>query len=206
MTNSYCLVADVLDATPDVEWGTTYELILDALITRASRAIDGYLKRKPGAFYVTADETRYYQGTGRVEQWIDELAAAPTSVAVAESGVLTSYTAWSATDYLLWPYNAIVDGRPYIRLDVDVVNGTKSCWYKYPKSVKVIGKFGFSTVVPDEVAQATIIQCVRWFKRGQQAFQDTGATVDLGFFRFARRLDQDVEAILSEAKFQRVTV
>ena len=43
---------------------------------------------------------------------------------------------------------------------------------------------------------ATIIQASRWFKRGQQAFQDTGAVVELGQLRYTQKLDPDVAALL----------
>lgn len=205
MTNSYCTVQDLMNAMPDVTWGTTYDLILGLTIDRASRMIDGYLKREPGAFYVTADQTRYFSGSGCTEQWIGELAAAPTSVSVAETGT-TTYTAWAATDYYCWPFNALLEGIPYMRLDIDEYNGTQSVWYGYPKSVKVVGKFGFSATIPDEIRQATIIQAMRWYKRGQQAFQDTGAVVELGQLTYTQSLDPDVKAILSAGKFQRMTV
>ena len=89
---------------------------------------------------------------------------------------------------------------------MDTINGTKEMWYDYPKAVKVIGKFGFSAAAPSEIVQATIIQVMRWFKRGQQAYQDTGAIVELAQLRYVRKLDPDVETLLSLPKFQLVTI
>lgn len=206
MANDYCTSVEIKQAMPGASWDGTYDGILDSVATRASRAIDMHLKRKPGAFYVNADVTLYFDGSGNRYQWIDELAAAPTSVQVAETGVLTTLTTWASTDYMLWPYNALDFGTPYMRLDVDRLNGTKSVWYGYPKGVKIVGKFGFSTTVPGEIKEATIIQAARWFKRGQQAFADTGAVEGLGQLKYVQRLDPDVAAILEGAKFQRVTI
>jgi len=191
---------------PDVSMGETYDALLDWLATRASRLIDGYFKRKPGAFAVDTDETRYFDGSGCGEQWIDELAAAPTSVSVAEKGDITSYTAWASTDYMLWPYNALLEGMPYLRLDLDRLYGTKTTWYSYPKGVKVVGKFGFSTAAPDELVQAATIQVIRWFKRGQQGFKDVGAIESLGSLAYVKELDADVKQILDLAKYQRMTI
>ena len=202
----YCNLAEVQAAMPDVNMGSSYDAILDALCLRASRLIDGYFGRKPGAFSADTDETRYYTGSGCAEQWIDELAAAPTSVSIAETGSVTVYTALVATDYYLWPDNAALDGIPYMRLDLDRLNGTRVYWPQFRKSVKVVGKFGFSTTPPDEIRQAAIIQVAKWFKRGQQAFADTGAIVELGQLRYTQKLDPDVEQILSEPKLQRLTV
>ena len=189
---------------PDVTWGSTYDTILGLFATRGSRAIDRYTNRKPGAFYVSADVTRYFDGSGGTELWIGELAAAPTTVQVAETGVLTTLTTWASTDYLLHPYNALDDGEPYRRLDIDVANGTKTCWYAFPKAVKIVGKFGYSATVPDDVKQAAIIQAVRWFKRGQQAFSDTGAIVELGQLTYTKALDPDVALLIDHLRLQAI--
>ena len=82
MTEDYCYVEDIKDVLPDITVDTSYELMLNTLITRASRAIDTHLKREPGAFAVIADSTRYFTGSGDDKLWIGELAAAPTSIAV----------------------------------------------------------------------------------------------------------------------------
>lgn len=199
MANAYATVDEVKAALPDVSWGTAYDALLAELVQRASRAIDRFTQRHPGAYYVTADETRYFDGSGTRELWIDELAAAPTEVAVDEAGDGT-YTVWAPTDYIPWPYNAPALGQPYLRLDVDQLNGTKSIWYRFPRSVRVTGKFGYSTAPPDDVKQATIIQAVRWFKRGQQAFQDVGAITELGQLRYLQALDPDVKALIEHLR------
>ena len=192
--NDYCTAAEIKAAMPDGNWGTSYDTLLSILAARASRTIDRYTVRKPGAYKVDADVTRYYDGSGTIQQLIEELAAAPTSVAVAEGGDIKTpiYITWASTDYMLWPYNALDNGEPYTRLDIDDLNGSKSVWYRYPKAVKIVGKFGYSAAPPDDVVQATIIQTARWFKRGQQAFQDTGAITELGQLTYTKALDPDV--------------
>jgi hypothetical protein len=196
--NDYCTNTEVKAVLPDGNWSTTYDTLLTTLATRASRAIDRYLKRKPGAFYVNADVTLYFDGSGKRELWIAELAAAPTSVQVAETGDIKTptLTTWAASDYVLWPYNALDNGMPYIRLDIDQLNGSKSIWPAYPKAVKIVGKFGYSTAMPDDVKQAACIQTARWLKRGQQAFQDTGAVVELGQLTYTQRLDPDLANLI----------
>ena len=200
--NDYCTAAEIKAAMPDGNWGTSYDTLLSILAARASRTIDRYTARKPGAYKVDADVTRYYDGSGEAEQLIGELAAAPTSVAVAEGGDIKTptYTLWASTDYMLWPYNALDRGEPYTRLVIDNLNGSKSVWYEYPKSVKIVGKFGYSAAPPDDVVQATIIQAARWFKRGQQAFQDTGAIVELGQLTYTKALDPDVALLIEHLR------
>jgi hypothetical protein len=115
---------------------------------------------------------------------------------VDEVGDFT-YTAWASTDYLLWPYNAAAMGRPYTRLDIDQLNGDKVLWYRFPKSVKITARWGYSTTVPEDIKQAVVIQVIRWFKRSQQSYQDAGAIVDLGQLRYVKQLDPDVQLIIS---------
>lgn len=177
---------------------------MDALALRASRLIDKVCKAEDGFFYANTDQTRYFDGSGCLEQLVDSLAGAPTKVEVAETGIVDdasdtggTYTTWASRDYRCWPYNAIKQGRPYLRLDLDILNGSKATWWSFPKSVKITGPFGYSTTVPDLIKQATITQVARWWKRGQQAFQDAGAIVELGQLRFVKQLDPDVEVAVA---------
>src|SRR3990172_2498086 len=175
----YVTLVEIKNTLPDTTWSTAYDAILTSLITRAIRAIDRFTQRGDGEFAATGnDTTRYFDGMGDNELWIGELAAVPTTVAVAEGGDVDgaggtggTYTTWAATDYLVYPRNALAKGRPILRLDVDINNGTKAYWYPYPKSVKVTGKFGYAAVPPEIVKKATTIQAMRYFKRAQQAYQ-----------------------------------
>jgi hypothetical protein len=199
VANDYITADDIRAEMPDTEWGGKYTVLFEAIAGQASRAIDRFVKRRPGAFYSDTDSTEYFDGSGTLEQWVGELAAAPTSVAVAETGDVDSsagtggtYTTWATSDYLLWPYNAVAASEPFLRLDIDLLNGSKAVWYRFPKSVKIVGKFGYSAAVPDDVKYATLVQAVRMFKRSQQAFQDAGASVELGALRYVKDLDPDV--------------
>lgn len=193
--NDYCIVADVKEAMPDGNWGSSYDTLIDGLIARASRLFDKVAGKNPGAFYVSVDTTRYFEGSNTTLQKIADLAAQPTSVSVSETGSITTYTLWASTDYILMPYDAPDLGRPYTELLIDTLNGSKAVWYKYPKSVKIVGKFGYAVAVPDLVKEATIMQTAKWLKRGQQAFQDTGAIVELGRLTYTKKLDPEVALI-----------
>ena len=199
----YVTADEVRAQMPDVEWTEAYHPILTALITRASRLIDRATGREDGAYDSDTATVRYFDGSGQREMWVGEMAEAPTAVAVDEGGSGT-YTTWASTDYFTWPYNAADEGKPYVRLDVDQLNGDKSHWYRFPRSVKVTAKWGYSTAAPDDVKQAVIIQVIRWFKRAQQAYQDVGAIAELGQLRFVRQLDPDVEFIINH--YRRVAI
>lgn len=213
-TPDYCTVSQVREAIPDTSWNTdVYDTVLASLATRASRFIDRLVKKWPGYFAADTDEVRYFDGSGCREQWVDELAAVPTTVGVAQSGQVDSaagtggvYTTYAATDYYPWPYNALRKGQPIMRLDLDILYGTQSLWYAYPRGVKITGKFGYSTStsMPDEIVQVSIVQTMRWFKRGQQAYQDTGAIVELGMLKYAQSLDPDLAQVVEH--FMGVTI
>jgi hypothetical protein len=200
----YCTSDDIKAVMVDGSWGTAYDATLALLATRASREFDRLTKKPVGYFYANADVTLYYDGSGTVMQWIDDLAAVPTKVEVSETGDPTKYTTWLATDYMCWPYNALSDGRPYQGLYIDLLYSTKTLWYRFPKSVKITGKFGYSTTVPDEVKQATIIMAVRAFKRGQQAYQDGSVVPELGRIVYVKGMDPEVDRIIGS--FREVTI
>lgn len=228
MAADYCEVEDIRTAFPSTTLDVSYDPLLTALVTRASRAIDRFTGREPGAYQVENDTTRYftprpnrtranlyrnavtdntlgaYVPGGPNELWIGELATDPTLVSMALTGNLTQYTALAATNYLMWPYNAPAEGQPYRRIDLDLLNGTYRLWYQFPKAVKIVGKFGYSLTPPDEIVQATIIQAARWYKRATQGFADTGAIVELGQLRYTQKLDPDVALIIQH--FRRLTV
>lgn len=201
--NDYCIVSEVQEIMPDSSWSADIDSLLEKLIKRASRLIDRSVKMWDGFFFVSADATVYFDGSGGRELWVDAFAAVPTSISVAESGDVDgsagsggTYTAWAANDYYCWPYNAILQGRPFLRFDIDQLNGNQSIWPAYPRAVKIVGKYGYSVAIPDTIKQATIIQVVRWFKRGQQGFQDVGAISDLSQLKYVNKLDPDIQAVV----------
>lgn len=204
--NIYTSVSSVKALLPDVTWTTKYDTLFTTLISRASRHVDNLLKRKPGAFSVSALETRYFDGNGARRLLVGEMAAAPTVVAVAETGIVDgangsggTYTVWANTDYYPGPQNRLEEGKPYLHLELNTFGGgNKATWYKFPRAVKVTAYFGFATTaaLPPEIQEATEIQVVRWWKRGQQAFQDAGAISELNQLRYVKEMDPDIKQIL----------
>lgn len=201
MANVYCEIEDIKGVMPDVPFDSSHDAAIQTAIEDASRAIDHFCGREAGAFFADADSIRYFDGNGDIDLWIGEFTSI-TTLQVAETGVLTDLTTWAATDYLLWPYNAAAEGRPYVRLIVDRRNGSKSYWPPYLRAVKITGKFGFSQIVPPEIRRATIIQAVRYYKRGAQAYSDVGAIIDLGQLRYVKKLDNDVATIVGKPPYK----
>lgn len=204
----YCTVQDVKDMLPEsgLASSTDYDAMLQTNITAVSRLIDREVGRWQNFFYPsTSDESRYYDGNSVNELYIDECISI-TEVAVSDNGALASsdYTAWSSSDYIVWPYNYAAESLPIMRLDVDYYNGSYIDWGLYPKCVRVTGVFGYSTTPPEDIKQACIIQCGRWYMRAKQAWQDAGASAQTGQMFYVQRLDPDVAEILSPYKLSNI--
>lgn len=202
VTKDYCTVAQVKADLPDSPLfsssDTTYDAVISVMITAASRLIDKEVGRWDGFFYPTTDsQTRYFDGSGEIEQDIDECISL-TSVAVAESGGTgsTDYTSWTEnTDFYVWPYNYSNLAQPIAKLVIDW-NGDKSTWTRYRKAVKVTGIFGYALTPPKDVTQACKIQTMRWYMRAKQAYQDGSANAEIGQMIYVQQLDPDIREIL----------
>lgn len=201
----YASVAEVKADLPDVDLGTLddYDQTLAEMVTAASRLIDREVGGWPNYFIASStDEIRYFDGSGEKEQPIDPVTSL-TSVYVSESGgrASTSYTEWTEdTDFYVWPYNYSYTNQPIQKLIVDNDAGSKGVFYSVRKGVKVTGKFGYSTSVPEDVKQACKITAMRWFMRAKQSYQDTSASERLGQLLYTQSLDPDVKQILHHYK------
>lgn len=199
----YCSSSDIYAQTPESGISSSdYADALSAFITAASRAIDREVGRWDNYFYPsTSDETRYFDGNGESELWVDEFISL-TSLAVSDEGGLasTDYAIWSSSDYLLAPYNAAAIGQPYKKLIVDTLNGAELDFPRYRKCVKMIGVFGYSATPPAMVKQACIIQTLRWHMRAKQMYQDIGAGAQFAQFTVTGNLDPDIARLLMPYK------
>jgi hypothetical protein len=197
----YCTTTDV-KSNPDVGISSTdvtqYDTVISALITQASRMIDEYLGKWPNYFYPSTDmEIRYYTALDHECIEIDE-AVSITEVAVSEGGEVTStgYTAWAATDYLLWPYNYSASGQPVRRIEVDPLNGSQYSFYGYPKGVRITGIFGFSLTPPVMINRAAVAQTIYMFMQDKAAYQNASAGGNQGSLFYDGKLHPLVQAML----------
>lgn len=201
----YVTLSDIADKLPDnaVSTGVDYDVLTAALITRCSRQWDKLTNRKPGAYAVTVDTTRYFDGplcNDKSVLYVGEMAALPTSVSVAETGVIDrasgsgTYTLWAATNYYATPHNAADEGRPYEYLVLDVLNGNYSQWYAFPRGIKIVGKFGYSAAAPDDVKDAVCNMVVRLLRKAQQNYVNVASINDVGQVMQGDKLDDDIMA------------
>jgi len=185
MANDYCTLAEVQAGFPDSALATTTDTaftgLIESMISRASRLIDREVGKEPGYFYPsTDDQTRYYDGSGTYEQDIDDCLTI-TTVSVAEDGgrESTSYTDWGSTDYYAEPYNYSALAIPITLLMIET-DGGKPGWYRYKKSVKVAGIFGYSVAVPDDINEACIIKATLLYMASKQGYMTMSANTEVG--------------------------
>jgi hypothetical protein len=203
---------------------------LTRLLDAASRTIDRATNR-PDGFDASATATaRYYTGSGKPYQEIDECVQV-TAVAVKDSpgddeddytswvvgtvGTTTEADVFPATGDPEWPeYNT----TPYTLL----VIGANGAYSLFPSgqyttrggfrpltlvargvpTVKVTARWGYSDDAPADIKEACIMQAARWWKRLQSAMADTVAGPDFGTLLY-RKLDPDIEAIVKGGRYYR---
>lgn len=200
--NDYCTLTEIKAAFPGNDWGTSYDTLLTEKISEASRSIDLYCNRKPGAFYITADSPLLYSGQdafplryGTFEYpaiLIDDLAAAPTLVELSPTGNPNGFMTLAGTDYWLHPRNAPDRGHPYWAIVMDILWGAQRTWYWFPNNVRITGKFGYAAAIPPEVKEIAILEAARLFKRAQTQYQDVIQITDQAQTVYKNPYDPDV--------------
>ena len=133
---------------------------------------------------------RLFDTVSSYETEVDRCLRAAVVIAVdeTETGV---YVPWILnTDYLLWPYNELHFTRIIIKY------GASKVFTDGQQLLRVTGNWGGTTTPPAQIRLAAAITVSRWFKRGMQGFQDTGAVVEVGQLTYTKALDPDVKEML----------
>lgn len=183
----------------EVATATTWDATVTLLCANCSRAFDKLTFRQPGAYAVADDTTRYFDGVPETATdylgsiFTDELVAL-TSVGIAPNGG-SSFTALNTNNYWLWPYNAAAEGKPYLRIDLDP-DGAVKRWPVRPRSVQVIGKFGYSLEVPADVQEAILLYIVRMVRKAQQNYLEVGTMLDSGQVMVGMKVDHDFQELI----------
>lgn len=190
LTNCYTTLA--LLKTALAITGTAKDTALEAAITAASRAIDGFTGR---FFYADGTQSvpvvRYFTPKSETLVFTDDFVSL-TEVAIDNNLARTWSTVWATSDYMVEPVNNPRQVKPYDRI---IAVGRYIFPPKYPQSVRITGIWGWSAV-PDVVAQACLIQASRIFNRAGSPFGIAGSP-ELGTVRLSARLDPDVQVLLA---------
>lgn len=168
---------------------TSRDARADRAVRAASRAIDRACGRR---FWLDEQpQTRTYRLDGRIVGerdgdllLVDDLGDITGLVVEAGDG-----SSWSAvTGYETHPDNALADGRP-----VTGLLRLGRPWGSATTRVRVTARFGWPAV-PDDVAEAAMIQATRLFKRADSP-EGVMGSAEWGVVRLSRR-DPDVWALI----------
>lgn len=147
------VTADELKALIGLQNESFGDDAIDLAVETASRAIDAY-KRKDGVGFYPTTQVRYYS-PGRYDDQcpIDDLAVL-TSLEVDGDGDGDWETEWTeGVEFVLGPQNAAANGRPFNRITLNPVNGSR--FPGYLRGVKITGQFGWAST-PVQVRQAAV--------------------------------------------------
>jgi hypothetical protein len=173
---------------------TARDELLDQARAAASRNIDRATGRR---FYLDGSATaRTFTPRGRIVATpdgslllVDDIGS--TTGLVVEVGAGTSYTTVTSSDYETQPDNALTRGEPITGL----LRGIGAYWALARNSrIRITAKWGWPAV-PDEVAQAALIQATRYYRRKDSPEGVTGSA-DWGGIRLSR-VDPDVKDLIS---------
>lgn len=182
---------------------------IDIAVEAASRMIDEFCDREPGAFIAdTASSVRVFTPMSFAQVYTDDIATTSSiTVAVDTTGTGTYDQAWTSTDYQLEPVNAIVRGRPVNQVRAVgakffpifdyaspwVSVGASRSFFAPGAVLPAINRVGQATVqvtakwgwpaVPTPIKQATIIQATMLYQ-AKDAPAGLAGTPDFGQIRY----------------------
>ena len=188
ITNGYCTLAE-LKSYLDIDTSVTkFDDELEDCINGISRWIDEHCNTR---FYESAtDETKYFTPkTGRYCPINFLLSITSLKTDDDFDGVFESE--WASTDYNLVEYN------DYPKFGIETtLYGDFYFSPLLPRSVEVVGKWGYSSTTPPNVKLACKLQSARMFKRRDSILGIQG-TSQFGMVRLMASEDPDILSIIN---------
>lgn len=212
-----------------------HDATLQRLLNAAEKKINRFCNRLDGFEAEAAASARYYVGSGRSYQRIDECVAI-TAVGVKDSPSddEDSYTAWTlgiigtTTEADCFPAtgdpeNPYYNDTPYTLL----VIGTNADYANFMSgqyahkggfrpstivkrgvtTIKVTARWGYSDAVPDDIKEATIMLAGWWYKQLQSSMADVVGTVELGDLRlYTKKMHPVVADILVDGRYKKPAI
>lgn len=184
---AYITNADLKESLGISSSDSTKDDIVTYAVNAAISFIDNYTGR---TFDLAGSATsRIYVPDGEQLLLVDDIGS--ITGLVVESGDITG-TSWTTVDtstYEIYPLNAITKGKPVTGLAL-LTN-----WAANPYArIRVTAKWGWPAV-PDEIAQAALLQAARLFKRKDSPGGMYGSA-DFGFSRVSKA-DPDVVSLIA---------
>ena len=128
--------------------GVSNTNMLDAPLVRLCEAVSRDFESACGRRFSAVQGTRYMSGAAHPDSrylWLPEDLCSITSVTVDSDGDGDyDMTLTADVDYWAWPYEAPEIYEPHYRLELNPNGGQLTSWPAYPRSVKVVGLWGYS--------------------------------------------------------------
>jgi hypothetical protein len=188
VTNGYATLVEARERMSISDSGD--DNLLETVITAASRWIDDHTGRR---FY-SGTATRLYTASSPYSLAVDELTAV-TTLKTDEDGDRVYETTWATTDYYLLPLNAVADGTPYDRIEVDQVSGTRRFPTGVPGGIQLVAAFGYGASGAPPLVKEACLRLVERFYSLRTAPLGVTGTAELGTLRIVS--DRDVQDWLS---------
>lgn len=231
MTLYYAKPGELKDLTGITQ--STHDVELEMWLEAAEAAIDGFCNRERGMFKaLTTATSRYYVGSGKAKQSIDECVEVAT-VAVKDAALDTDYVTWTTPttalagdgdwipaagslahpNYNITPYTMLIidPNGDYNYFTGGEYAGRKGFSHEANAirnipTVRVTARWGYAAAVPENVKTAVIAQAARWYKRGQSSMADAVTNPELGQMQYRKVLDPDIQMMLVSARLVNVQV
>lgn len=196
INNGYCTLQELKDhlaSSGDATFTTNDDANMEIAIEAVSRVIDSIT----GTNYYGVAETRYFTARFGDLLYVDDLISITTLKADEDyDGVYE--TTWTTTDYILEPRNARVkanasDREPYRQIRTNW-NGDY-VFPGYDHAIEIVGTWGYTTVAPAPIKQATLLAAHRMYKRKDSIFGVAG-TPQLGVTIVQAKVQQDSDIML----------
>ncbi len=173
--------------------GTGDDALLNALLVRASSAVDSYTGRR---FAASSDTTRYFDAIGdhivggRI-LYVDEDLYSVTTVTNGDGNAISS------TYYTLVPRN----NTPHyaIRLK-DSYTSVWTYTTTWEDAISIVGKWAYSENPTDDIIQATLRWAGYLYKQKDAQVFDTTAIPEAGVIQIPAGIPQDVRMLLRPYK------
>lgn len=148
---------------------TAEDEVADVVILAASRAIDGFTRRR---FYLDEEASaRQYRPTNCVTTWVADIGdREAVTVEIDSAGDGTYATEWDAADFLLEPLNGVtqgIEGWPATRI---VALGRQWPQARSPRPlVQVTAKWGWAEI-PTPIVDCCLMTALDLFKMKDAPF------------------------------------
>lgn len=174
--------------------------VMESMLDAASNMVEEFTGDR---FYQLAATARKF-----TPEWHDVLVV-PSLVSVSElatddSGNGAWGRVWASTDYVLYPWNASDEGRPYTEIHISKVSSGNH--YSYPagvqRGVRVTGTWGWPQI-PAPVREVVLLEAARMWGQ-MQSPSGVVASAELGAFLVAPDLHPTSKRLLEPYRRMRI--